>query len=718
MNPALQLKYIGAMEGSAKVGKLALSRYINRELSWMAFNDRVLEEAHDTKYPLLERLKFVSIVSSNLDEFFMIRVAGLEKKLARKTQSKSPDGLKIEDVLGQIREWALDQKSRQAKALSEILELLKTEKIYLQTTLEGATESFLADARELLPKIERVTVKSPEVFQQLEGGKIYVFVRLQDRIEILSLKKPEDRLIRLPSKLSQVTHHFVLAERLIVALTGVIYKGEPVLEAFPFKLIRDADVEIDPNIDPDELIISVEQAIQTRKKLSVVRLEVDAPSISDGALALANSHKLPARSVYRYDSPLDLKILWKFLEIQGFEHLKFPSWVGHNPGQLDKIPDLIRVIRQKDLLLHHPYDSFDTVVAILQAAAGDSKVTEIRQTLYRTSLNSPVIDALIQAAKNGKKVSVMIEFRARFDEERNIGLAKELKKHGVKVLKGFSDKKIHCKLTQILRNEDSGVRSYVHVGTGNYNPSTARLYTDLAVLSCNEDFGADAENVFKAFESGKVPSRGFKSFVVAPIGLRNRLMSWIDAEIEHAKQGRPARIVAKINALVDVEVAEALYRASAAGVKVDLIVRGACILRPGVPGLSENIRVVSIVGRYLEHSRIYYFENGGDHLVYLSSADWMHRNLQNRFEIAFPVNDSQLKEFIAKVILETYLQDNQKARVLQPDGHWQRRVPDSTEQHITAQDVFSRLAGKRYEGTSLYARFKTSDKGIKSSQNL
>lgn len=691
---------------------LQTPQFLNRELSWMAFNDRVLEEAQDSNYRLLDRLKFVAIVSSNLDEFFMIRIAGLERKVKSRPQSIEIDGLKTDEVLYQLRDWTLEQKAKQGTVLRELLENLKKEGLYLQATLT-ASARLLDFAKEKLSEVQVQIFKSSDGIEHLPSGKIFVFVRLKDKFAILSLPDHFDRLIPLPSDLAEAKCHYILAEKLMMAAASIFFKDEAVIEAFPFKMIRDADVAVDPNTDPEELLAHVEAAVQKRAKQPIVRLEVDSPSISDSALFLANTMKLHSRSIYRYDAPLDLKILWRLHGLSEFGHLRSDPIESAPLGEA--IPDLVRILKAQDILLHHPYDAFDTVVQLLQAAARDSRVTEIRQTLYRTSSSSPIAEALIEAAKQKKTVSVFVELRARFDEVSNIGLVKELKKHGVKVLKGFSDKKIHCKLTQILRNEDGIVSSFVHVGTGNYNPTTAKLYTDLGLLTSDPAFGRDADKIFEGIHSGKLPKK-FEAFVTAPHELHVKLIEWIENEGKRALIGdKEARIIAKVNALVDPEIIKALYKASSSGVKIDLIVRGACALRPGVTGLSENIRVISIVDQLLEHSRIYYFKNGSDPLVFLSSADWMPRNLYKRLEIAFPINDADLKVYVKETILEGYLKDNQKARQLMPDGHWIRLVPGPTEPAWRAQKVFQQLAKSKYRGTLLFERLKL--KSLKMAQS-
>ena len=431
---------------------------------------------------------------------------------------------------------------------------------------------------------------------------------------------------------------------------------------------------------------------------------MDALNISDGALLLANAFRLNSRNIYRYDVPMDLKILWRLYNLPGYQNLRFKDLTDKPENSPLRVPDLVKVIRGQDLLLHHPYDSFETVVKLLEAAAKDPEVVAIRQTLYRTNKNSPIVAALIEAARQGKSVTVFVELRARFDEAQNIQLSKELKKFGVIVLLGFSDKKIHCKLTQILRREGKSVTSFVHIGTGNYNPNTAKLYTDLGLLTADKSFGRDAEKVFKSIKSGRFP-RQLETLLSAPVELHKKLLFWIRSETKAAKEKKPARIVAKINALVDTELVQALYKASQAGVQVDLIVRGICVLRPGVPGLSENIRVVSIVERFLEHSRIYFFQNGNNPLVYLSSADWMPRNFHERLELAFPIQDVELNKYVREVILENCLKDNQKARMLMPDGQWVKIQPQPQESPRRAQEIFEKLAQNNYRGTPLFSRF-------------
>jgi polyphosphate kinase len=683
---------------------ILLRPLFNRELSWLAFNDRVLEEAQDTSLPLLERLKFVAIVSSNLDEFFSIRVAGLERKMKSHHAAKEDDGLRTSDALYQVREWALAQKARQATVLNELLAALKDHGLFLQTQIDINDSDLTQFSIKHAPEIKIQDFKKLENLSSIAGGRIHVFARLRDRFAILSWADTVDRLVPVPIASGKAKYHYLLAEKMIVAAANHYFVNDTVLEAFPFKVIRDAEVNIDPNTDPEDLLTNIEEAILTRAKQSVVRLEIDAPHVTDGALLLANALKLKPRSIYRYDAPLDLKILWRLQGFDGFENLKIPA-KQKSQNHLSRVPDIVKILRGQDILLHHPYDSFETVEHLLKAAAADKDVTVIRQTLYRTNPNSPIVDALKDAAKAGKQVTVAVELRARFDETHNIQLSKDLKKFGVRVLRGFPDKKIHCKLTQILRREDGALRSFVHIGTGNYNPNTAKLYTDFGLLTADKSFGRDAEKIFKAIESGRNP-RTFEAFVTAPTQLHRKLLAWIRVETKNAQAGdKNARIIAKVNAIVDKRLVEALYEASNAGVKVDLIVRGACVLRPGVPGLSENIRVISIVDKYLEHSRIYYFQNDRFPLVYLSSADWMPRNFHNRLEVAFPLHDSELKKFVKDTVLETYLKDNQKARQLMPDGNWIRVKPVEGESAFRAQDVFDQLARSNYKGTALFSRF-------------
>lgn len=673
------------------------SLLFNRELSWMAFNDRVLEEAQDKNFPLLERLKFVAIVSSNLDEFFMIRVAGLERKAKINPNFKQEDGSKAVDTLYQIREWALAQKRKQAEVLKEILAELQKEGLYLQAEVDPVVD---LEIIKNFPQPKIQFFNNTDGFRSLPGGQIFVFVKLHDRFAIMSMPENTDRLI-LKSK-----YHYVLAEKLMAAAATYYFPNETILEAFPFKIIRDADFKISSDIDPEELLPRIEAALQSRAKLPAVRLEVDAASIADGALSLAKGLKLPQRSIYRYDLPLDLRVLWRIHSHEGFDKLRFPKTLEDNtPKSMKLVPDFVKIVEGHDVLLHHPYDSFDIVVKLIESASQDKNVIAIRQTLYRTGKDSPIVKALIEAAKAGKSVSVLVELRARFDEDTNIKLVKEFKKYGIKVLRGTPDKKIHCKTTQIVRRTDDEVTSYVHMGTGNYNPSTARSYTDLSLLTTHEGFGRDAEKLFKAFQNGRMP-RNFENFVTAPEQLHKKLTQWVRNEAKRAKEGdKNARIIAKMNSLVDPTMVAELYAASKAGVKIDLIVRGACVLRPGVVGLSENIKVISIVDKYLEHSRIYYFKNGEHPMIYLSSADWMPRSFHKRIEIAFPIEENELKNYVKDIILETYFKDNVKARVLQPDGRWLFKVRGANEEVFRAQEYFEKLAKLRYKGTSLYGRF-------------
>lgn len=670
-------------------------RLFNRDLSWLHFNERVLSEAADPTVPPLDRLRFATIVSSNLDEFFMIRVALLAR---RHPGYRFPDGLTAAQSLAQIRTQVLLQKSRQALVLDEIVKALKARKIEITTDFTEDT-ALDEEIQEKLPTLTICLRKSSEPLPRLPGERIQIFVRFPGQYGIIGIEEREGRFVELST-----VHHvrrFALAERWLAARAGRIFPDRKVIEAFPFKIIRDAAIRYHP--DEEETIEEqIRGAVERRESARVVRLEVDAPTYSEGALFLATGLRLDSAGLYRFDLPLDLRTLALLYHHKGVEELRHPSATAKIPAPFQKPRTIFETIRRKDILLHHPYDSFDIVLKFIEAAAVDEAVTGISHTMYRTSRESPVVAALEEAARRGKKVTVYVEIKARFDEANNLRCAESLRRAGVKVVRPLGRHKVHSKLTHVLRKEGDAEISYLHLGTGNYHPVTAQQYTDLGLLTCDAALGQEI-GVYISTLSRVLRPASFKELMVAPRGLHDQVLRLIDAE---TRAGAKGRIIAKMNSLVDPTAIEALYKASSAGVKVDLLVRGICCLLPGIKGLSENIRVVSVIDRFLEHSRIYYFYAGGAEKIFLSSADWMPRNFYERYEIAFPIKDPALKGYIRDVILAKGLADNVKAWGLRSDGSYAKVPRPEGAPEVRSQMLFEALAQGNYQGTPLAGRKK------------
>ncbi|MBI3548646.1 MAG: polyphosphate kinase 1 [Elusimicrobia bacterium] len=674
-------------------------RLLNRDLSWLAFNERVLSEAADPTVPPLERLRFACIVSSNLDEFFMVRVAEIARIGRRQPNFAFPDGMRAAQLLGQIREHALQQKARQATVLADILDALRREGIHIHADFE-TDRSLDLEIQERLPKMNLCLRRARDPMPSLWSERIHVFVRFPGEYAVITIEDREARLIELPA--SGNARHFALAERWLSARAPEIFPNREVIEAFPFKIIREADLRYRPE-DEETLEEQIVSAVAQRKRAKTIRLEVDAPSYSEGSLFLSTLLGLDSASLYRFDLPLDLRALARAYVEKGLEALRYPPIQPQIPPPFRKTRSVFDTVKKSDILLHHPYDSFDIVVKFLEAAAADPNVKSISHTMYRTSRESPVMAALQEAARKGKKVKAYVEIKARFDELNNVRWAEELRKSGVKVFRPLGRFKVHSKLTQVVRTEDGEDVSYLHLGTGNYHPVTARQYTDLGLLTCDKTLGEEVTSYFSAIERGRTPS-GFTELLVAPGDLHARCLKLIHEETQIQRQGGRGHIIAKMNSLVDPHLINALYEASAAGVTVELLVRGICCVVPGIKGLSENIRVVSVVDRFLEHSRIYYFRANGLDKLYVSSADWMSRNFFTRYEIAFPVKDASLKRYVRDVILGTGLADNVKAWALKPDGTYIRSVPADGAKEIRSQFQFEALAKVDYRDTALANR--------------
>ena len=662
--------------------------YINRELSLLEFQSRVLEEAADAENPPLERLKFLAILGSNLDEFFMVRVAGLLKQVASGRTDVGRDGrpaaAQLQLIREKVRQIAASAFSLWREEVQPALEkqgITVVDSCSLPVDERAAVDSYFQqhvfpvltplafDPGRPFPHISNRSLNLAVVVCDHDGDEHFARVKVPDTLpQLIPVKAPTAASPTGAS--SPKIFKFVWLEQLIAGNLGLLFPGMEIVESSPFRVTRDAEVAVQ-ELESDDLLETIEEAMRERRFLDVVRLQV-ALNMPERILSILTSQiEVDPQDVYRVDGPLGFD---RFMELYSLDRpdLKDKPFVPMIPASLgpDCQGDLFSLIRQDEFLLHHPYESFQPVVEFLRQAARDPNVLAIKMTLYRVGRNSPIVAALLDAVENGKQVAVLMELKARFDEESNIEWARTLEDAGVHVIYGIVGMKVHSKIALVVRREGDAIRRYVHLGTGNYNPVTARLYTDLGLLTCNEKIAADATYFFNAL-TGYSAKQEPQKLLVAPANMRERLAELIRREIEHQKAGRTGRLIFKMNALEDPPMIRLLYQASQAGVKVDLLVRGICCLRPGVPGVSENIRVVSIVGRFLEHSRIYYFGNGGAEEVYLGSADLMRRNLSHRVEIIFPVENPRLVKRL-KGILEVYLADQAKARHLQTDGSYTR----------------------------------------------
>lgn len=671
------------------------SYYENRELSWIKFDERVLEEARDKTIPLLERVKFTSIVSSNLDEFFMVRVASLKDMVHASYKKKDIAGLTASEQLVRInkatRELVNTQYSTYTRSL---IPLLNNEGLYLIDSYEQLNDEqavfvdryfmesvypvltpMAVDASRPFPLIRNKTLNIAALLANKENRSETVFATVQ-------VPSVLPRLVQIPSE--EGTKAFILLEQIIERNISKLFSNYKLLCAYPYRIMRNADLTIDEE-EASDLLKEIENKLKMRQWGEVIRLEVEAGIDAKLLKFLKGEFKVAEEDVFKIPGPIDLTVLMKLYGVEGYDCLKYVQPVPQPVPEIVPGEDIFEAIRKSDIFLHHPYQTFDPVVDFIRQAAKDPDVLAIKQTLYRVSGNSPIISSLAQAAENGKQVTVLVELKARFDEEHNIVWAKKLEKAGCHVIYGLVGLKTHSKIALVVRKEEDGIRRYVHLGTGNYNDSTAKLYTDCGIFTCKESIGEDATAVFNML-SGYSEPRSWNELILAPYWLRDKFLYLIKREIKHVKEGKEGRIAAKMNSLCDSGIIAALYEASAAGVKIDLIVRGICCLKVGIPGVSENITVRSIVGNFLEHSRIFYFENGGNIDVYMGSADWMPRNLDRRVEIIFPVLEDALKEK-AVHILEVELADNVKARVMEPDGNYVR-VDKRGKQLVNSQRVF------------------------------
>jgi len=658
--------------------------FINRELSWLAFNERVLEEACDPAVPALERLKFLAITSSNLDEFFMIRVAGLKSQLSGHVEESGPDALSPGEQLQAISARAHEMMARQYRALvSDVLPNLERAGVCLlgPQRLSAAAESFVNEYfwREVFPVLTPIALDPGHPFPHLRNKSLNLAVRFGPAARGTRLRYGVVPVPSVLPRLVEVPDHgrcFVLLEDVIARHAAQLFPGMPIDGCWAFRVTRNWDLTIDEE-EAEDLLVTIEREVRRRDRGSAVRLEIAAPAEQQMVDYLVRALKLGPADVYRPAGPLNIPDLLPLLGRIDQKELHDEPFTPVVPPQLgDAERDLFRLIRERDVLLHHPYESFDPVVGFIEAAADDPAVLAIKMTLYRTGKDSPIVRALQRAAENGKQVTALVELKARMDEEANIVWARALEQAGVHVVYGLIGYKTHSKVALVVRREAGGLRRYVHLGTGNYNPVTARIYEDLSIFTARDEFGADATSLFNLLTGYSKPTT-WKKFRVAPLNLKSAVLELIEREAAVAKEAGRGRIIAKMNSLQEPDVVKALYRASQAGVQIDLMVRGICVLRPGIPGVSERIRVISVVDRFLEHSRIWYFEAGGKREVHLSSADWMQRNFVRRVEIAFPVEDAAVKERILEEVLATSLGDNVKARVLRADGQYERVQPGS-----------------------------------------
>ena len=664
--------------------------YENRELSWLKFDARVLNEAKDKSIPLLERLKFVSITSSNLDEFFMVRVASLKDMVHADYRKRDIAGMTASEQLDRIntatRKLVESQYNTYNRSLVPLMAANGIHIIekYEELTAEQAAYVDRYFEEDVYPVLTPMAVDASRPFPLIRNKTLNIAALLsskkdekhKDAVEFATVQVPGvlPRLVPIPADTSENSGEvegrtFILLEQIIEKNIDKLFLNYHVLCAHPYRVMRNADLPIDED-EAADLLKEIQKQLKKRQWGEVIRLEVEASVDKKLLRFLKDELKVAEEDIFQISGPIDLTFLMKMYGLSGCDSLRYEPYKPQRVPEIEPGEDIFEAIRVGDILLHHPYETFDPVVDFIRQAASDPDVLAIKQTLYRVSGNSPIIASLAQAAENGKQVSVLVELKARFDEENNIVWAKKLEQAGCHVIYGLVGLKTHSKIALVVRREEDGIRRYVHLGTGNYNDSTAKLYTDCGIFTCNEAIGEDATAVFNML-SGYSEPLSWNELVLAPIWLRTRFMRLIARETKHAREGKPAKIVAKMNSLCDEGIIAALYEASAAGVEIELIVRGICCLKVGIPGISENIHVRSIVGNFLEHSRIFFFLNDGEEELYMGSADWMPRNLDRRVEILFPMLDDTLKEKV-KHILDVELADNTKAHVLKPDGEYEK----------------------------------------------
>ena len=692
------------------------SLYVNRELSWLEFNRRVLEEAQDPSVPLLERLKFLAIFESNLDEFFMVRVGGLQQKVQSGiAYGSGADRMPVKEQLERIGQTVRAMAEQTYDCLMrEVLPGLEREGIILlgSKDLTEAHRKHLVEVfrREIFPVLTPLAIDPGHPFPHLLNKSLNLVVVLQrpghpERLfAVVQVPSVLPRFVLLPPPVSPPgtggdtgggatpRHVFTPLETVIRLHLPELFPGMEIDAHTVFRVTRNSDFEIDDD-EVEDLLKTIEEEVRKRRRGAAVRLQIQAEAPVEVEQFLMTALDLDPNDVYRHPGLLDLTSLFQIHSLPGYPHLRDPQFVPQPVPEFTQATNLWTAIRTRDILVHHPYEAFTHVVDFIDAAANDERVLAVKLTLYRTSSDSPVVRALQRAADNGKQVTAVIELKARLDEERNIVWARELEKAGVHVVFGFIGLKTHCKVALVVRREDDGIRRYVHLATGNYNPQTARIYTDLGYFTCNPDFCEDASALFN-YLTGYCELPQWRKLVVAPSRLQAFMIEKIARETALQQSGREGRIIAKLNGVLEPAIVQALYRASQAGVRIDLICRGICSLRPNVPGVSENIRVISIVDRFLEHSRIYYFGNDGDPEVYIGSADWMDRNLSRRVEVVFPIEPPELKQRLIREILATSMADNTKARLLLPDGSYQRITPVDAQMRVRSQERFLEMAAQ------------------------
>ncbi len=679
--------------------------YVNRELALLSFFWRVLEEAQDDTNPLLERLKFLAIVGSILAEFFMTRVSALKQQIEAGIVERSVDGLTPMEQLELAREEAQRLMRDSRACLYELMPQLERAGIYIcdYNELDDAQREYAREyfARVVFPVLTPLAYDPARPFPHISNMSLNLAVIIRDgrgRERFARVKVPNTlpRLVPVPPPpdAPAKSQCFVWLDQLITQHLDTLFPGMQVVDAHPFRVTRDAEYVIQ-ELEADDLLETIERGVRQRRFGEVVRLTI-SPAMPDKIRAiLVDNLKLEPEDIYVLEAPLGMSDLFGVYSMIERPDLKYPPFAAHYPRLLANTDDTFVAVRQRDILLHHPYDSFKPVIEFLQEAARDSHVLAIKMTLYRVGKNAPVVQALLDAVRNSKQVTVLVELKARFDEESNIEWAKQLEAEGVHVVYGLLGLKTHSKIALVVRDDGDEIRRYLHLATGNYNAVTAQQYTDIGLLTCDEEMGADASDLFN-YLTGYSAKTEYRKFLVAPLNMRAHLEALVEREIECARRGAAAHIIMKMNSLVDQEMIRLFYKASQQGVKLDLIVRGMCCLRPGLPGVSDNIRVLSIVGRFLEHSRIYYFRNDGADEVYLGSADVRSRNLDRRVEILFPIEDQRLVQYIRDDILKVYLSDNVKAREMHADGSYTRRRAAAGQERISAQEWLIAYRGKNH----------------------
>ncbi len=693
-------------------------QYFNRELSWLEFNQRVLEEAQDPTTPLLERVKFLCITCSNLDEFFEIRVAGIKQQIENKTSDPGPDGLSAQETFKAIHErvsrMVEDQYTLWREQLVPALSLnnIRFNRIDdLPPSEQKWTEDYFLN--EVYPVLTPLAIDPSHPFPQLLNKSLNVIVALErtdapgeHRYTIVQVPRVLNRLIELPDRPDKV-HDFVFLSQLIESYTHLLFPSVKVTGTYAFRVTRNSDLYIDDE-EALNLLRTIEEELRKRNRGNAVRLEIESRTPATVIQFLLEKFKLSRQDVYLVDEPLNLLRLLALTELDTLSTLR------HKPFSPVTVPlfqgesSTFELMRNQDILLHHPYENFSSVIEFLETAALDPRVLAIKMTLYRTSGDSPIVKGLIAAAGAGKQVTVLVELKARFDEANNIAWARRMEDAGIHVVYGLVGLKTHCKVMFIVRRDKDRIRHYVHLGTGNYHPSTARFYTDFGLFTTRQSITDEIATLFNAL-TGMSDYHGSKKLLVAPFDMTEKFLQMIAREAGNARVGKPAGIFAKMNALVDMEIIQSLYAASSAGVNIFLLVRGTCCLRPGIPGLSDNIEVVSIVDQFLEHSRIFQFDNDGQPEIYLGSADWMPRNLKRRVEVTFPVEDPKLKQHLLDNVIACYRKDNVKARRLLPDGRYERRRLAEGESPFRSQAHFMARAERESQSAAQAASARHKD---------